>query len=283
MGTVAIVTDSTADLPPQMYGEYGITMVPLRVHFGDESYRDGVDLSSEEFYRKLASSKVLPKTSQPSPHDFQIVFEALASRSDGIVSIHLSSKMSGTYQSAAIAANSLVGKAISVIDGRQASTATGLLVLEAARMAKAGAGIHDIVARVEDLIKEMRVFFTVDTLEYLEKNGRIGKATAFLGTLLSIRPLLRVEDGLVTPYEKVRGSRQKVLARLVAAAREHAPAGKKLRATVMHAVSPGEAASLKDTLEAELPCEEVLVAPIGPVIGSHTGPRTMAIAFHPVD
>lgn len=283
MAKIAIVTDSTADLPPHLYSEYGVTVVPLLVHFGDEVYRDGVDLSSEGFYAKLTSSNVLPRTSQPSPHDFQVVYEDLVSRSDGVVSIHLSSKLSGTYQSAVIAAGTLKGAPVRVIDGRLASAATGLLVLEAARMAKAGAGIDDIVARVEHLIGEMKVFFTVDTLEYLEKNGRIGKATAFLGTLLSIRPLLWIDDGEVAPYEKVRGSRQKILARLVAVAKEHAPAGKKLRAAVIHAVSPDEAASLKDILEREFMCDEILVATIGPVIGSHTGPGTIAIAFHPVD
>ncbi|MCR4401918.1 MAG: DegV family protein [Firmicutes bacterium] len=281
MAKIAVVTDSTADLPPHLYRELGITVVPLFVHFGDEVYRDGVDLSSEEFYAKLASTSVLPRTSQPSPRDFAVVYEQLVSRSDGVVSIHLSSKLSGTYQSAVIAAGELKGAPVRVIDGRLASAATGLLVLEAARMAAAGAGMGEIVARVEELIGITKVFFTVDTLEYLEKNGRIGKATAFLGTLLSIRPLLWMQDGEVAPYEKVRGSRQKILARLVDAVGKHAPADKRLRVAVVHAASPDEASVVKDAVEKELACEETIVTTIGSVIGSHAGPGTIAVAFHP--
>ncbi|HHY32794.1 MAG TPA: DegV family protein [Firmicutes bacterium] len=283
MANISIVTDSTADLPPHLYSDYGITVVPLLVHFGDEVYRDGVDLSSEEFYAKLTSSSVLPRTSQPSPRDFQVVYEDLLSKSDGVVSIHLSSRLSGTYQSAAIAASMVKGGPVRVIDGRLASAANGLVVLEAARMAREGASMDDIVARAQDLVGKVRVFFTVDTLEYLQKNGRIGRAAAFLGTVLSIRPLLWLQDGEVAPYEKVRGSRQKILARLVAVVKEHAPAGKRLRAAVIHAVSPDEAAALKQVMERDFPCEEVLTATVGPVIGCHAGPGTMAIAFHPVD
>ncbi|MGE5585373.1 MAG: DegV family protein [Bacillota bacterium] len=283
MGRIAVVTDSTADLPSHMYGEHEITVVPLLVHFGDEVYRDGVDLTSEEFYAKLRASRVLPRTSQPSPHDFQVVYEDLASRFDGIVSVHLSSKLSGTYQSAKIAADMLRGRPVRVIDGKLASIPTGLLALEAARMAKAGAGIDDIVARVERLVGEMKVFFTVDTLEYLEKNGRIGKAAAFLGTLLSIRPLLWMDDGEVAPYEKVRGSRQKILARLIAVARDHAPADRKVRVGIVHAASPDETSLFRGAVEREFACEEILVSTVGPVIGSHTGPGTIAFAFHPVD
>jgi len=283
MGKVAIVTDSTADLPREMYEEHGIVVVPLLVHFGDEIYRDGVDLSSEEFYDKLVSSKILPRTSQPSPHDFQVVYEDLASKSEEIVSIHLSSKLSGTYQSATLAAGMMKGTKVRVIDGKGASAITGLLVLEAARLARSGATADDIAARLHHLIEGMVVFFTVDTLEYLEKNGRIGKATAFLGTLLSIRPLLQLYDGEVVPFEKVRGSKAKVLARMIAAAKERAPSGKKLRAAIMHGAVPEEAAALKQTVERELACDEILTAWLGPVIGSHVGPGTLGLAFYPVD
>ncbi|MEW6228662.1 MAG: DegV family protein [Bacillota bacterium] len=283
MQKVAIVTDSTADLPRGTYEEHGIVVVPLLVHFGDEIYRDGVDLSSDEFYDKLVSSKILPRTSQPSPHDFQVVYGDLASKSEEIVSIHLSSKLSGTYQSATIAAGMMKDTKVRVIDGKGASAATGLLVLEAARLAGSGATADDIVARIDHLIEGMVVFFTVDTLEYLEKNGRIGKATAFLGTLLSIRPLLQLYDGEVTPFEKVRGSKAKVLARMIAAAKERAPSGKRLRAAIMHGAVPEEAAALRQTVERELACDEILTACLGPVIGSHAGPGTLGLAFYPVD
>ncbi len=283
MGRVAIVTDSTADLPREMYDEQGISVVPLLVHFGDEVYRDAVDLSSEEFYEKLVSSKVLPRTSQPSPRDFQVVYEGLASRSEQIVSIHLSSKLSGTYQSAVIAASMLPAGKVHVVDGLVASSATGLLVLEAARLARAGASAEDIVLRLREISGKMVVLFTVDTLEYLEKNGRIGKASAFLGTLLSIRPLLELREGEVVPFEKVRGPKAKVVAKMVAAARERAPSGKKLRATIMHGAAPGEAAALKELALGELSCEDILTACLGPVIGSHAGPGTLGFAFYPVD
>lgn len=283
MKKVTIVTDSTADLPRRTYEEYGIVVVPLLVHFGDEIYRDSVDLSSEEFYDKLVSSKILPRTSQPSPHDFQVVYADLASKSEEIVSIHLSSKLSGTYQSAMLAAGMMKDTKVRVIDGKGASVVTGLLALEAARLARSGATADDIAARIHHLIEGMVVFFTVDTLEYLEKNGRIGKAAAFLGTLLSIHPLLQLHDGEVVPFEKVRGPKAKVLARMIAAARERAPSGKRLRAAIMHGGVPEEAAALRQTVEREFACDEILTACLGPVIGSHAGPGTLGLVFCPAD
>ncbi len=280
MARVAVVTDSTADLPREMYESNGIVVVPLLVHFGEEAFRDGIDLTSDEFYRKLKTSKVLPRTSQPSPHDFHVVYEELLSRADEVVSVHLSSKLSGTYQSATVAAGMLPEAKVRVVDGRCASAATGLIALEAARLAAAGATGDEIVRRIERVIDSMVVFFTVDTLEYLERNGRIGKAAAFLGTLLSVRPVLRLDDGEVAPFEKVRGSKEKALTRMIAAAKGRAPAGRRLRAAIMHAAVPEDAAFLRHAVESEFDCEEMLVASIGPVIGSHAGPGTLGLAFH---
>lgn len=283
MASVAIVTDSTADLSRETYERNGIVVVPLLVHFGDEAYRDGIDLSSEEFYRKLASSKILPKTSQPSPHDFHVVYEELLSRSDEIVSIHLSSRLSGTYQSAVIAAGMVPDGKVHVIDGKSASVGTGLVALEASRLARSGATAEEIVRRVGRVIDGMVVFFTVDTLEYLEKNGRIGKATAFLGALLSVRVVLSLDEGEVAPFEKVRGSKQKALMRMVAAAKERAPSGRRLRAAIMQAAVPEEAEVLRQAVEREFNCEEIVTVGIGPVIGSHAGPGTVGLAFHAMD
>jgi len=283
MPKIAVVTDSTADLPLETYMEHGITIVPLLVHFGNEAYKDCVELSGDQFYHKLASSKVLPKTSQPSPHDFQVVYEELLSQSDGIASIHLSSKLSGTYQSAKMAASVLGDDRIQVIDGRTASGGTGLLALEAARLARLGADMRKILEQVEELKKKIRVCFTVDTLEYLRRNGRIGKAAAFLGTILSIRPLLAIDDGEVMPVEKVRGSRERVLKRLVEVIAERMPGGKVARGIVMHAAEPARGAALKESLERQASCKDLLIGSIGPVIGSHGGPGTIGAALYPVD
>ena len=182
MPKIAVVTDSTADLPANVYEENDIKVVPLHVHFGDETYREGIDLSSEEFYSRLASCKFMPRTSQPAPHEFETVYRQLMDESDSIVSIHMSGKLSGTYQSANIAANAIGSNNIHVIDSNFVSAGTGLLALEAVRLSKLNVAVKDVVDRIEAIKTRLRLFFTVDTFEYMVKNGRIGKATAFLGT-----------------------------------------------------------------------------------------------------
>lgn len=281
MPKIAIVTDSTADLPANIYEENGIKVVPLHVHFEDKTYKEGVDLSSEEFYRKLASSKVMPRTSQPAPHEFEIVYRQLMDESDSIVSIHMSGKLSGTYQSASIAANTVGSGNIHVIDSNFVSAGTGLLALEAVRLSKLNITVQEIVDRIEAIKTRLRLFFTVDTFEYMVKNGRIGKATAFLGTLLSIRPIMAIAGGEVEPIEKLRGSRDKALKRLVEVAADAMPKGRAIRGAVVHAVEPERGNELKQALEELLPFEDLLTCSLGAVIGSHSGPGTLGVILYP--
>ncbi len=281
MPKIAIVTDSTADLPANIYEENGIKVVPLHVHFEDKTYKEGVDLSSEEFYRKLASSKVMPRTSQPAPHEFETVYRQLMDESDSIVSIHMSGKLSGTYQSASIAANTVGSGNIHVIDSNFVSAGTGLLALEAVRLSKLNITVQEIVDRIEAIKTRLRLFFTVDTFEYMVKNGRIGKATAFLGTLLSIRPIMAIAGGEVEPIEKLRGSRDKALKRLVEVAADAMPKGRAIRGAVVHAVEPERGNELKQALEDILPFEDLLTCSLGAVIGSHSGPGTLGVILYP--
>ena len=282
MARIAVVTDSTADLPDNVYEENNIRVVPLHIQFADETYREGVDLSSKEFYSKLASCKIMPKTSQPAPHEFETVYRELMEKSDGIVSIHMSGKLSGTYQSANIAANAIGCSNIHIIDSNSVSAGTGLLAIEAARLSKLDITAQEIVDRIEAVKHTLRLFFTVDTFEYMVKNGRIGKATAFLGTLLSIRPIMAIANGIVEPIEKLRASRDKALMRLAEVAAEAMPKGHAIRGAVVHAVEPGRGESLKLALRALLNFEEILICPLGAGIGSHSGPGSIGIALYPV-
>ena len=187
--TVKIVTDSTADLPPGLAEELNISVVPLKVHFGEEEFLDWIDLDSDNFFEKLAGSGVMPHTSQPSPADFVKIYREIAAESDQLISVHLSAKLSGTYQSAVIAKSELKHLDIEVIDSGLASMALGIVVIEAARAAKAGLAKEDIILQLKDNMAKVKVYFAVDTLEYLQRNGRIGKAAALVGGLLNVKPL----------------------------------------------------------------------------------------------
>jgi DegV family protein with EDD domain len=282
MPKIAVVTDSTADLPANVYEENSIRVVPLHVRFGDETYREGVDLSSEEFYSKLASHKVMPRTSQPAPHEFEAVYRQLMDESDSIISIHMSSKLSGTYQSANIAADAIGTENIHVIDSNSVSAGTGLLALEAVRLSKLDTTVQEIVDKIEAIKTRLRLFFTVDTFEYMVKNGRIGKGTAFLGALLSIRPILAIANGEVEPIEKLRGSRDRALMRLAEVVADSMPKGRPLRGAVVHAVEPERGKAVKQALEELLPVEDLLTCSLGAGIGSHSGPGTIGVVLYPV-
>src|SRR5690606_15393842 len=195
MAGVKVVTDSGADIPKNVREELDIAVVPLTIHFGEEEFKDGVDLDTTEFYRRLHAGG-LPRTTQPSPADFEAVYRRLQDEADAIVSVHLSSELSGTMQSAVLASTmDGVAVPVHVVDTRSASLGIGLLAIEAARMARAGAAAADIVQRLEELVARQRVLFVVDTLEFLQRNGRIGRAQAFVGGLLNIKPLLTIDDG----------------------------------------------------------------------------------------
>ncbi len=283
MGRIHVVTDSGSDLPVELRQSLGIHVVPLTVQFGDELFRDGVDISTAEFYTRLRQETRMPSTCQPSPADFVEAYERIAQPGDTILSVHLSSKMSGTYQSAVLASTMIDPQiAVKAIDSKAASLGTGVVALTAAEAVQAGKAVEEILEDVQRTIEHMQVYFVVDTLEYLQKNGRIGLASALVGTLLNIKPVLTLVDGQVAPFEKIRG-RAKALKRLRelgTAFRERHP-DRQLKAAISHADNLKEAEALAQALPDILDLEhEVVLGDIGPTIGVHTGPGTIAVFLY---
>lgn len=279
MAQVRIVTDSTADLPEALIKELNITVVPLKVLFGDEVYREGIDLTNKEFYEKLAQSDNLPTTSQPSPGEFQETFEELTGQGFSVVSIHISSHLSGTYQSALVAKKALPHGDIHVINSKNVSMALGLIVLAAARSAKDGKTVAEIFAVVEEVKERLKTYFVVDTLEYLQKGGRIGKASAFLGTMLKIKPILSVEDGLIIPSEKIRG-KGKALEHMIENVKVYIEEHGKIHCALVHGNCLDEAVKFHQKLMSELQYCEMIIGEIGAVVGTHVGPGTIALFYY---
>lgn len=282
MGKVLVVTDSTADIPKKVVEDLGITVVPLKVHFGEETYLDGVSINSKEFYDKLKGAEKLPTTSQPSPLDFVNVYKELAEGNEEvhIISIHLSSALSGTYQSAAIAQNMLEDSIkVTVIDSKKASYAIGSIVVAVAELAKSGADVKQCLDRAYYLVENTFVYFLVDTLHYLQKGGRIGKASAVLGTLLNIKPILSLDPmGEVFAKEKVRGNK-KAFARIMELLHDHAKEYGKVRIGLSHSDSISEAEEAIETIKKEFKVDSVMLTDIGSVIGTHVGQGTIAFVL----
>lgn len=277
-----IVTDSTADLLPELRAQNQIEMVPLTVHFGPDSYKDVVEMDSAAFWAKLNASPHHPKTAQPAPGDFLEVYRRLHEAGDEILSIHISGKLSGTLSSAHAATQLLPDARIALVDTKQVSLGLGMLVIEASRMAAAGRPVTEIVSWVNQTKERMNLFFTLDTLEFLQKNGRVGKAQALLGGLLGIKPILQVDrEGVVAPADKVRG-KSKVLARSMELMQERVPAGRRIKAAVLHAQAADEAAEWLGQVKKIYDVAEHWIAPIGPVIATNTGPGALGIAFYEV-
>lgn len=275
MRHVRIVTDSTCDLPLSLCESLGIVVVPLNVHFGEVVYRDQFDLDSDQFFRLLAKSAELPKTSQPAPLLFEESYRSLTGEGNAVVSIHLSSKLSGTCRSAQLARDSLRNRGqIEVIDSQSASLGLGLIVMAAAELASQGADQRDVASFVRRLAQNVHVWFFVDTLEYLQRGGRIGRASAMLGTLLNIRPILKIDEGEVHPVEKVR-TRSKAIDRLVEFV-ELFPTIERL-AVIHSSSSTSDADTLLKRLEPLYPREKVILGRYGPVIGTHAGPGGLGV------
>ncbi|MDO8531186.1 MAG: DegV family protein [Dehalococcoidia bacterium] len=273
--TVRVVTDSSSDLPASLARELGITVVPLHVHVGDRTFTEGVDLDAETFYRDILPGPVLPTTSQPSVGAFVDVYTALARETDEIISIHISSKLSGTHQAALLGRERAPkGCRIEVVDSQHLSMALGLQVLLAARAARDGGRLEHVSRLVRDAIPCTHIYAVLDTLEYLRKGGRIGNVKAFLGALLHIKPLLSFRDGAPWPLERAR-TRARALDRLC----ELAQGLPRIRdMAVMYNTTPDEAAALADRLATGHSRESIVMARMGPVLGTHVGPGALAVA-----
>ncbi|AGL00784.1 DegV family protein [Desulfoscipio gibsoniae] len=280
MAKVRIVTDSTADLPKELVEKYGITVVPLKVFFGAECFIDGVDLSAAEFFSRLVTSKELPTTSQPSPTEFVEYYHPLIDEGADIISIHISAHMSGTLQSAQLAKTMLGYDNLEIIDSRSVSVVLGMLVLAAARAAEAGCSRAEVVALLQNIISDHRIYFMVDTLEYLQRGGRIGKAQAFLGTILNVKPLCTILEGVISPYEKVRG-RKKAINRLVQLLAEQYRDAGPLFCFMTHGNDPEGLQYLQNLVRDKLNCVEMMHSQMGSVVSTHVGPGILGIVVCP--
>lgn len=277
---IKIVTDSTAYLPEDIIRKHDIRVVPLYVHFGETAFKEGVELSNRDFYARLKEAPELPTTSQPSAGEFHQVFSELATAGHEILALTISSKLSGTWNSAMAAKDMLPEADISVIDSLSTSVGLQLMVETAAGAINEGATREQIVAQIEEIKGKMHLLFVVDTLEYLAKGGRIGNARAFLGTILKVKPILFLQDGAIEPLEQVR-SKRKAQARLLELVEEYAgDHGAQVNAGIINALAPEEAKDLAQRVVERLGCAEPFVGDLGPAIGTHTGPGVIGIAFH---
>ena len=273
--TVRIVTDSGSDIPAEVCSDLGIVVVPLTVSFGIDSYRDGVDLASEEFYRRLVEEDVMPTTSQPSVGSFVEAYESLQGSADDVLSIHVSSKLSGTLNSATQAASQVGQQAsIQLFDSKQVSMGFGFSVMAAATVAKRGGTVDEAVAAAQSVLDRTSVYVLFDTLKYLAKGGRMRNAQALVGTVLQIKPILTLDDGEIITQQKIRTFRKGVqtMGQLVE------QCGALESAAVLYTTEQSEAHNFADSLKANLPQgTNPWTIRLSPAIGTHGGPGVLGV------
>jgi len=274
--TVKIVTDSSADLPAQLVEELGITVVPLYVRFGEEVYRDRVDITEDEFYQRLTRDPIHPSTVQPSPQDFTDVYQKLSQEADGIVSIHISSKLSGTCNSALQAREQIeTGCSIEVVDSQVLTMGLGLITMSAARLAAAGGSLSQVVEMVNQAIPTIQLLGLLDTLKYLLMGGRIGKARALVGSLLNVKPLLSLHYGETVPAGQAR-TRSKGINRLFDFVKN---AVNIQDVAIAYNTTPDEAQALAERIGSIFDKERIMLARIGPMLGVHMGPGALIVVI----
>jgi len=283
-GQPRIVTDSLAWIPQELVEQHGLTVVPLHVSFGEEQFTETVDLTNADFYRRLRESKVLPKTSAPSPGEFAAAYRTLATETDSILSVHFTSKLSATLRAAEIAAaevkSEVPGLRIETLDTLQAAMAEGIVAIRAAEDVARGLPFDEVVANARTLAPKPRIMLVVETLEYLHKGGRIGRAQAFLGGLLNVKPILTVEGGVIEPKTRER-SRARAMQRVVDYMAEYAQGRPLGHACVLHAVAEEPARELAALIESRFTLTRPMIfSEIGPVIGTYVGPGAFAATFH---
>ncbi len=268
----AVVTDSTADLPDEWRARYAIEVVPLKVLFGKETFRDGVDMTNEQFFARLATATSLPTTSAPSPGDFAEVYERLARDHDGCISIHIGAQLSATAEAARVGASSVGGFKVEVVDSQSVSMPVAFLC----RIASECDTLDAAAAAVRQRVPNARVLALLDTLRYLEMGGRLSRAQAMIGTMLDLKPLLLVADGeMARAVDRVR-TRSRAISRMVEYFQREQPVE---HVAVMHAQAPEEAETLASRLRKDLPGQEIVIGKIGCVLGTHTGPKALGVVY----
>ena len=277
---IHLVTDSTAYLPDKVKQQYNIHTISLKICVGDDTYNEEGGITQDEFYRLLDDVATAPTTSQPSAGEFIELYSSLLGEQDEIISIHISSELSGTVPNALAAAQELAPDRIHIVDSRSAAIGMITMVISAAEALAAGKSCDEVLAMLDRMIHEVAVYFSVDTLEYLHKGGRIGAASRFLGTLLNIKPVLYLADGRIQPLDKVRTSkraRQRIVDEVVQAVGD-----KPVRVAVTHILASEAAESVAAQAKERLNVVWMDFSEVGPVIGSHVGPGTVGIAACPV-
>lgn len=280
MSKIAIVTDSTAYIPLDVMKGLPISVVPLQVVWGSESLRDGIDITPQQFYARLKTAKVMPTTSQPSPAAFKEIYDRLLAEGYEILSIHISGKLSGTMDSATQARNSLPGAPIELVDSDSVAMAMGFQVLNTARAAAQGASLRECKALAVQAITHIGALFAVSTLEFLRRGGRIGGAAAFLGTALDLKPILELKDGHVEALERVR-TMSKVVDRLLELLQQRV-GSQKVHLASIHAAVPDQAQALMEKARQFFPAGQIVeevISDVSPVIGTQTGPGTLAVTW----
>ncbi len=278
MSQVAIVTDSTAYIPKDILAKHNIIVAPQILIWGNETFRDGVDIQPDEFYNRLKTASVMPTTSQVTIANFKEIFSQLLDEGKDVLAILISAKLSGTIDSAVQAREMFPGAKIEIVDSETTAMAMGFQVLEVAKLAESGAGLAECKALAEKARRHVGVIFAVDTLEFLHRGGRIGGGTRFLGTALQLKPILEVTGGRVEPIERVR-TRSKSLQRVVEIIAQRVAGRAPVRLSALHASAPNEAAQLLEMANARLDAVESLISEVSPVVGTHAGPGTAGLAF----
>ncbi|HEY8680576.1 MAG TPA: DegV family protein [Candidatus Dormibacteraeota bacterium] len=266
-----VVTDSTADLPPAWREKYGIEVVPLKVLFGSESFRDGVDLTNDQFFQRLETAQQLPTTSAPSPGDFSMVYEALSKECDGVVSIHLGSNLSATCEAARLGAEAVEGFPVHVVDSKSTTMPIAFLC----RVAAESTGLDAAVAAATERVDKLGILALLDTMRYIQMGGRISKIQYLLGSMLDVKPLLKLDHGEIKPLDRTR-TRAKAIPGMIQRLKDEGPLES---LAVMHGSAPADAEKLRDQLRAEMPGMEIEIGQIGAVLGTHTGPRALGLVY----
>ena len=278
---IKVVTDSTADIPQELLDRYDIRLVPINIQFGTETYQEGIDIDRPTFFRKLDEYPTVPTSSQPSPGQFVEVFRPLVEDGHSIISIHVTSKHSGTYQSALLAKSMLPEADIEVFDSLSISIGTGYQVLAAARAAEEGKSMKEIIQMLEGIRSRMSLYLTPATLKYLQKSGRVGKLAGALGSLLNVKPIIKVEDGVLEAFQNVR-TRGKALERIVELTAEAVGTTEPVKIGIPHAEVPDEAEELRKRLESIFNVDEMQVVPLACSLTVHGGPGIIGIVAYPV-
>ena len=266
-----VVTDSTADLPPAWREKYAIEVVPLKVLFGNESFRDGVDLTGDQFFERLEASQQLPTTSAPSPGDFAAVYRKLSEGCEGVVSIHLGSNLSATCESARLGAESVEGFPVHVVDSRSTTMPIAFLC----RVAAESADLETAVKAAEERVDKLGILALLDTLRYIQMGGRISRLRYLVGSMLDVKPLLKLDQGEIKALDQTR-TRAKAIPGMIQRLKDEGPLES---LAVMHGSAPADAEKLRDQLRTEMPGMEIEIGQIGAVLGTHTGPRALGLVY----